>query len=139
MEITDDAELFKCKYCGNIILIRRKVHTVTESQSPESGRQIEAQSEMIVPVVKKSAGYWVSKVITHGGHLILTETDVVFIPHQFNFVKVYRVVLPISGIVRVWKSGLNNLNIGTRDAKLNRFVIWGRDEFIHQLERRMRR
>ena len=125
LEITDDAELFKCEYCSNIVLIRRKIHLVTTALSPQPIQKVEAQSEEIIPVMKKAANYWVSKMVNHGGHVLLTETDVVFVPHRFNFVKMYRMVIPISDIVRVWKSGAvaKNVNIETRDGKIAKFVM----------------
>jgi DNA-directed RNA polymerase subunit RPC12/RpoP len=138
LQITDDAELFKCKYCSNIVLIRRKIHVLTEAQSHKPVSKVEAQSEKIVPVMNRAANYWVNSFITHGGQVILTETDVVFIPHSFNFSNMYRVVIPLSDIVRVWKTGTlsKTLNIETLDSKISKFVMWGRDEFIQELENR---
>jgi hypothetical protein len=113
------------------------LETAPETLQPVE--RIEAHSEEVKPVMKKAANYFVNPLMAHGGQVLLTETDVVFVPHQFNLVQRYRLVTPIAQVVRVWKSGTlsKQVNIQTRDGEVKKFVMWGRDEFIQELESRM--
>jgi DNA-directed RNA polymerase subunit RPC12/RpoP len=139
LDITDDRELFKCVYCQTIVLIRRR-EPQRQGSARATGRQaIEARTELIVPIVEKACSYWVNPFMNHGGKLSLTSSDVIFVPHRFNFVRRYRLITPIADIRRVWKSGIvsRNMNIETRDGRVSKYLMWWRDEFMDPLQRCM--
>jgi predicted RNA-binding Zn-ribbon protein involved in translation (DUF1610 family) len=139
LEITDDSELFQCGFCNDVVLIRRQIHLIEDPAAPELVQKVEATSEKIVPVIEKNANYWVNSLNTHAGKILLTDTDVIFIPSKFNFVQMYRLVLPISEIARVWQSGTiwRNIHFAMVNGEEYKFVMWGRDKFIQELESRM--
>jgi hypothetical protein len=64
----------------------------TDPETSQPVERIEAHSEEVKPVMKKAANYFVNPFMAHGGQVLLTETDVVFVPHQFNLVQRYRLV-----------------------------------------------
>ena len=84
-------------------------------------------------IIKIKGANYQQGIISIGGHLILTKTSLIFKPHAFN-IGGREVIIELKDIVDIGKTetmlGLSKQIWINSQGKLERFVVWGRDEFI---------
>lgn len=136
---TGNAELFKCRHCGTPSLIRRSVPVATAGQLRSVAPLRKAIR--IVPEFEVDANLWRGKFLgvfpnSQGGKLILTDQEVVFLPHRFNAGPLEKCSIPIREVGRMWQSGLNNFHVQRTNGDEMVFVLWDASEVESQIEAR---
>ena len=140
--------LWKCDYCGSISIF----DGLPEISTNELLLLQSSKTRKIEPVLKKAANFiypnarfpfWAKSIedyrqIADGGHLIVTNTEIVFVPHAFNLTPVYRLVFPLDELSDIRKEnkffGLGRkLILVMKDSSESTFVCWGRDEVINRV------
>lgn len=87
LELTSRADLFKCRHCQNLPLLRWP-----SPQQPETARLIEKEKWAANLLRPGSSANW------QGGELVLTDRELAFVPHGLNLGPLERAVLPLASI-----------------------------------------
>ena len=77
--------------------------------------------------------------VADGGYLIVTNTEVIFVPHAFNFTSYYRLVFPFEEISDIRKENkyfgiFRKLILIMKDSSETTFVVWNRDDIIKRVK-----
>jgi hypothetical protein len=75
-------------------------------------------------------------IISIGGKIIITPTQLIFHAHSFNVGNLEDRIFEIKDIIGYKKGLLTLLTICFSDGKNIRLTVWGKDEIINQLEKR---
>ena len=81
------------------------------------------------------------KILSHGGRLILTSKRLYFKPHGFN-IGGKKITIELNDILDYGKTQTmfgtsKEIWINLKGGILERFVVWGRDEFIKIMEKQI--
>ena len=82
--------LWKYEYCDAVTIF----DGIEADPTSESKENIARRTRKIDSVLKKKANY-LHDGISDGGHLHVTRSEIVFVPHAFNINSGYRLVFPI--------------------------------------------
>ena len=140
--------LWKCDYCGSISIF----DGLAEISTNELLLSQSAKTRKIEPVLKKAANFmypnarfplWIKSIedvreVADGGHLIVTNTEIVFVPHAFNLNCGYQLVFPLDELSDIRKENkffglVRKLILVMKDSSESTFVCWGRDEIINRV------
>jgi hypothetical protein len=105
-----------------------------------SGEAVDGQKTEVVgvdPILRKGAATYFKGFFNTGGQLMLTERSLIFKPHVLN-VKRKGFSIPLNNIVGVERRNTlfaipNGFGVVLRDGTRERFVVYGREEWIEQL------
>lgn len=127
--------LWKCEYCDAVTI----VDGIESDPTSELKENIAKRTRKIESVLKKKANY-LHDGISDGGHLHVTRSEIVFIPHAFNITSGYRLVFPILEIKDIRKENalmglIRQLIIEMKDSSEAAFIVWGRDEVIDCIQK----
>jgi hypothetical protein len=91
-------------------------------------------------IMEKNANHQ-GKILSHGGKLALTDGHLIFKPHGLN-VGAKTVIIPLTDIVDIGKTqtmfgASKEIWLNLKDGRLERFVLWGRDEFIDAVKKQI--
>lgn len=92
LEMTNRAELFKCAHCRHLAILR---WPDASAGAPDIARLDERHSWKANLLRPGDTLDW------QGGDLHLTDRELAFVPHSFNFGPIERAVLPLRGITDV--------------------------------------
>jgi len=91
-------------------------------------------------VMEKRANYQ-QGIMSIGGKILLTKTLLIFKPHDLNICR-KEIVIELKDIIDVGKTetklGLSKEIWVHSKGTHERFVVWGRDEFIHAIKNQVR-
>lgn len=79
-----------------------------------------------------------SGIISIGGKILITPTQLIFRAHSLNFGNLEDKIFEIRNFIGYKKGLLTFLTIFFSDGKKIKLTVWGKDEIINQLENRRR-
>lgn len=86
-------------------------------------------------VLRRSGASEMRGGISFGGHLILTDQRLAFVPHAVNISRDVS-ISPVSAITKCSKgTKINTIDVDFRDGGLRSFVVFRRNEWIKAIER----
>ncbi len=91
-------------------------------------------------LMKKRANHQ-AKILSHGGKLILTTKRLYFKPHRLN-IGAKKIIIELNDILDCGKTqtmlgSSKEIWINLKGGILERFVVWGRDEFIEIMKKQI--
>ena len=134
--VAQGQSLMKCSYCNSVILVEGN-----PSQSIGVLKEnLVLHTRKIETIFKRLATY-VHDGIRDGGHLHVTRSEIVFVPHALNIISGYRLVFPYSELRDIRKVTLylvvRQLVITSASGDEDVFIVWGRDKFIEAVRRQL--
>lgn len=90
-------------------------------------------------ILKKKANHW-RGILSDGGHLVLTKTQLIFLPHRFN-IGGKRIVIDLKDVSQILKVNVglsSELQVSLKGGGVERFVVWGRDELLDEINKQMK-
>jgi len=78
-------------------------------------------------------------MLADGGHLVLTKTQLTFLPHRFN-IRGKRVIIDLKDIFEITKVDIglsSEIHVRLKGGQVERFVVWGRDELIEAVNKQI--
>ena len=89
-------------------------------------------------ILEKRANHW-RGMLADGGHLVLTKTQLTFLPHRFN-IRGKRVIIDLKDICEILKVNIgfsSEIHVRPKSGQVERFVVWGRDELIEAINKQI--
>lgn len=86
LETTASAELFRCQYCGQLMLLVRE-----GGEAGLAATRLDTRQEWAANCLRPG-----DELNWQGGHLYLTSEALAFVPHSFNFGPIERAVVPVA-------------------------------------------
>lgn len=126
-ELDTECEAFICQYCNSIIAYTPRA--IAEKEDIPELRQVEPELEF-------PANHVLGRGNTQGGHLWITEHEVVFKPHRFNLGPLGKRYIKIEDVVGYSKGILTFMSIFTKDGYEMELAVWDKDEIINEIEKR---
>ena len=93
-------------------------------------------NQSVFPDVIEHKANFNTGLVSIGGKLIVTPTQLIFRAHSFNIGDTSERVFEIKDIVGYKKGFLSFFYISFRDGNTIKLSVWGKDELIKQLEER---
>ncbi len=90
----------------------------------------------IEPELQYQANHQVSALNSQGGHLWITQDEVVFKPHSLNFGPMGKRYIRIQDVIGYKKGALTHMSIFTKSGYEMDVVVWKKDEIINEIEKR---
>lgn len=133
--VADNQPLLRCEYCKSILLVERTVRTGSELRTNLTICSRPIQSVFDAPANYLHDGH------AYGGRLYVTRSELVFVPHAFNFTTGYRLVFPFTDLRDMQKINhlfvVRKLLLVQRDGHHAEFVVWHRDAVIDAVRKHL--
>lgn len=126
VELNDDIAAFVCPYCKSIVAYTPRA--MAGDNTP--------QLRKVEPEVEFAANQVLDNGNTQGGHLWITEHEVVFKPHRLNFGPLGKRYIKIEDVIGYTKGMLTYMSIFTKDGFEMVLAVWSKDEIINEIEKR---
>ena len=127
VELNTDMAAFVCPYCKSIVAYTPRAIDGTDN-TPVL-RKVEPEIEFTANQVLENGN-------TQGGHLWITEYEVVFKPHKLNFGPLGKRYIKIQDVIGYQKGMMTYMSIFTNDGYEMVLAVWSKDEIINEIEKR---
>ena len=139
-------EILKCEYCDSLNVIESKpieksknINTggVTDNNVGILDKEYNTR-ELTKPKLTFAANFFTGGDNSQGGHLWITDYEVYFQPHKFNFGDLSKKYIKIKDIIGYEKGFLTMFTIKTlsKDMKL---AVWKKQAIIDAIEEKRRK
>ena len=137
---TDEATI--CKYCDSVnaipVFVPQATSKVVRNEPSYNTVQDEIILREVIPEVKYAANHYITPGNAQGGHIWITDHELYFKPHKFNFGDLSKRYIRIQDICGYEKGPLTFLTIHTKKGYAMELVTWKKDEIINILEAKRR-
>lgn len=130
VDYDQESQAFICKYCSSVIAVIPK-----NVDNLEVGKAELPVLRVVEPELTYKANHQIGSN-SQGGHLWITNDEVVFKPHSLNFGPLGKRYIRIQDVIGYKKGFLTQMSIFTKSGYEMELVVWKKDEIINEIEAR---